>query len=183
MNPVCHLKKRSKWLVVLKPSSEAVKAMDFEMSKSFSLAVQESSEAMRSSADKPVCLKIKSSKYWWSMTSLSANQYAESMTYLAVKGQEDNEFRVFFDRIIVQGMSDKIRWDNGLVIYDNQFECMFYDLIEYKVKCEDKKAVYPIPNIFYFNRKGINKKSFFKLFYYKIINQWKKNKNSGEIAA
>lgn len=107
----------------------------------------------------------------------------QSMTYLAVKGQADKDFRVFFDRIIVQGMSNKIRWDKGLIIYDNQFECMFYDLIDYKVKCENKKAGHPIPDIFYFNKKGINKNSFFKLLHCKIINKWKKNKNGNNLAA
>lgn len=102
----------------------------------------------------------------------------QSMTYLAVKGQRDGDFRVFFDHIIAQGVSNKIKWHNGLIIFKNQFECMFYDMIEYKVKCENKKVTYPIPDVFYFNVKGINKNSFFKLSYLKLIEKWEKVKSS-----
>ena len=96
----------------------------------------------------------------------------QSMTYLAVKGNEENDFRVFFDRIMIQGISDNIRWDNGLIIYNNRFECMFYDLIDYKVKCKNKTVNFPIPDVFYFNKKGINKNSFLKLIFLKLLTKW-----------
>ncbi|GAA6768915.1 hypothetical protein AAFH68_48730 [Flavobacterium sp. CGRL1] len=101
----------------------------------------------------------------------------QSMTYLAVKGELEGNFKVFFDHIIAQGVSDEIKWQNGLILFKNQFECMFYDMIEYKVKCENKKAVYPIPDVFYFNIKGINKNSFFRLLYSKILDNWEKLKD------
>ncbi|MBF4472430.1 DUF6625 family protein [Flavobacterium sp. HJJ] len=92
----------------------------------------------------------------------------QSMTYLAVKGDKEGDFRAFFDHFIIQGMSDKIRWDNGLIIFNNQFECMFYDLIDYKIKCKNKDLNWSVPNIFYFNKKGINKNSTVKLLRLKI---------------
>jgi hypothetical protein len=88
----------------------------------------------------------------------------QSMTYLAVKGQKDGDFRVYFDCLILQGMSNRVRWDNGLIIYKNEFECMAYDLIRFKVKCKNKTVDYPIPDVFYFNQNGINKNSVTKLF-------------------
>ncbi|MBL0736053.1 hypothetical protein JI750_04095 [Flavobacterium sp. GN10] len=79
----------------------------------------------------------------------------QSMTYLAKKGNKEGSFKAFFDRLIIRGMSNKIRWDNGLIIYDDKFECLFYDMIDYKVKCKNKNASSTIPDIFYFNEKGI----------------------------
>ncbi|REH00098.1 DUF6625 family protein [Flavobacterium aquicola] len=101
----------------------------------------------------------------------------QSMTYLAVKGDKEGHFRAFFDYIIVQGMSNNIRWDNGIIIYDDRFECMFYDLIKYKVKCKNKTVTYPIPEVFYFNKNGINKNSFWKLLSLKIKAKISKNDN------
>lgn len=107
-------------------------------------------------------------------------KHIQSMTYLAVKGNEERKFRAFFDRIMVQGMSNKIRWDNGLIIYNNQFECLFYDLIDYKTKCKNKVAKYPVPNVFYFHKNGINKNSSLKLFLLKlakVFNFFKEDNN------
>ncbi|MEO8239624.1 MAG: DUF6625 family protein [Flavobacterium sp.] len=104
----------------------------------------------------------------------------QSMTYLAVKGDKEGDFRAFFDRIMIQGMSDKIRWDNGLIIYNNRFECMFYDLIDYKVKCRNKHLNWIVPDVFYFNKKGINKNSIIKLLSLKTaakLRLLKKDKN------
>ncbi|QLC64861.1 hypothetical protein LPB248_00770 [Flavobacterium sp. LPB0248] len=92
----------------------------------------------------------------------------QSMTYLAMKGNQNGDFRVFFDHIIAQGMSNRIRWDNGIILFKDQFECLFYDMIDYKVKCKNKKVTYPIPDIFYFNKKGINKNSFIRLSYLRL---------------
>lgn len=90
---------------------------------------------------------------------LDYHKHIQSMTYLAVKGNNDGDFRVFFDRIIIQGMYNKLRWDNGKIIFNNKFECLFYDLIDYKVKCKNKVASFPIPSTYYFKRKGIKKVS------------------------
>lgn len=93
---------------------------------------------------------------------LDYHKHIQSMTYLAVKGNNDGDFRAFFDRIIVQGMFNKVRWDNGKIIFNNKFECLFYDLIDYKVKCKNKTATFPIPDTYYFKRKGIKKVSSLK---------------------
>lgn len=93
---------------------------------------------------------------------LDYHKHIQSMTYLAVKGSNDGDFRAFFDRIIVQGMYNKIRWENGKIIFNNKFECLFYDLIDYKVKCKNKTATFPIPDAYYFKRKGIKKVSSLK---------------------
>ena len=107
----------------------------------------------------------------------------QSMTYLAVKGDMEGQFRAFFDYIIVQGMSNNIRWDNGIIIYDSQFECMFYDLIKYKVQCKAKTVTYPIPDVLYFNKKGVNKNSSWKLISLKIKAKWRLLKNNTNASA
>jgi len=98
----------------------------------------------------------------------------QSMTYLVVKGSKEGDFRAFFDRIMIQGMSNRIRWDNGLVIFNNRYECMFYDLIDYKVKCKNKRLNWSVPDVFYFNRKGINKNSITKLLFVKAAARLKR---------
>lgn len=105
---------------------------------------------------------------------LDFTENIQSMTFLAVKGKLNNDFRVFFDHIIAQGMSDRIRWDHGLILFKNHFECMFYDMLDYKVKVKNKDVYYPIPDVFYFNKNGINRSSFIKLSYIKLQNYFKK---------
>lgn len=111
---------------------------------------------------------------------LDYHRHIQSMTFLAVKGNNDGDFRAFFDRIIIQGMSDVIRWDNGKIIFNNKFECLFYDLIDYKVKCKNKVAILPIPEIYYFNRRGIKKVSALKIFWLNMVAKFRQFKEKND---
>lgn len=95
---------------------------------------------------------------------LAYSKNIQSMTYLAVKGDQEGDFKAYFNRLVLQGMSNKIRWDNGVILNKNQVEWMLYDLIKYKVKCQNKTISYPIPDVFYFHKNGINKKRSIKFF-------------------
>lgn len=88
---------------------------------------------------------------------LDYHNHIQSMTYLAVKGNEEGKFKVLFDRFIIQGMFNNIRWDHGKIIFNNKIECLFYDLIYYKTECKNKIAIFPVPDAYYFNRKRIRK--------------------------
>ncbi|GGF05835.1 hypothetical protein GCM10011518_13840 [Flavobacterium limi] len=97
-----------------------------------------------------------------------------SMTYVVCKAHREKRINALFESYFYKTMHNKIRWDNGRIIYSNKKECLFYDMIKYKVECEDKTINYPIPDVFYFNKKGINKKSFWRLGGLKMISK-KKN--------
>jgi len=97
----------------------------------------------------------------------------QSMTYIVRKAEAEGTIKPFFEFYLFQTITNKIRWDNGHIIYANKMECLFYDMIKYKKKCKNKIATYPIPDVFYFNINGINKNSFWKLFSLKIMVKWK----------
>lgn len=92
-----------------------------------------------------------------------------SMTHVVRKAQAESRIKPLFESYFYRTMHNKIRWDNGHIIYSNKKECLFYDMIKYKVECEDKTVTYPIPDVFYFNKKGINKNSFWRLLGLKMI--------------
>lgn len=95
----------------------------------------------------------------------------QSMTYVVCKAELDGRIKPLFEFYLFQTMTNKIRWDNGLVIFDDKIECLFYDMIHYKKDCQDQTASYPIPDVFYFNEKGINKNSYWKLLKLKLKNK------------
>ena len=96
-----------------------------------------------------------------------------SMTHVVRIAQAGGRIKPLFDSYFYRTMQNKIRWDNGHIIYSNKKECLFYDMIKYKVECEDKTVTYPIPDVFYFNKKGINKNSFWRLLGLKMIRKKK----------
>lgn len=88
----------------------------------------------------------------------------QSMTYVVKKAEEEGKIRPFFDFIIVEGLSlnGEIKWDNGKVIYKNEFEGMYYNLIRMKNLCKDHVTIDPIPHVFYFTENDIVKDYDFK---------------------
>lgn len=92
-----------------------------------------------------------------------------SMTHVVCKAHQEGRIKPLFESYFYSRMHDKIRWDNGCIIVSNKKECLLYDMIIYKVECEDKTVKLPVPDVFYFNKKGINKKSFWRLAGLKLI--------------
>ncbi|KUJ62447.1 hypothetical protein AR687_08320 [Flavobacteriaceae bacterium CRH] len=96
-----------------------------------------------------------------------------SMTHVVRKAQAEGRIKPLFQSYFYKRMNNNIRWDNGLIIASSKKECLFYDMIDYKIECKDKTVTFPVPDIFYFNKEGINKNSFWKLAGLKMIRKRK----------
>jgi len=80
----------------------------------------------------------------------------QSMTYVVKRAVAEGELRALFDFIILEGVPGKIKWDNGKIIYKNEFEAMFYHLIKFKTTCKNTVALNPIPETLYLTTKQIH---------------------------
>lgn len=79
----------------------------------------------------------------------------QSMTYVVKKAESEGRLNAFFDFIIIEGATGKIKWDKGKIIYKEIYEAMFYHLIMFKTECKRPKIFNPIPDTFYFSPKKI----------------------------
>jgi hypothetical protein len=79
----------------------------------------------------------------------------QSMTYVVLQAVKEGKLNAFFDFIIVEGISSEVKWDKGKVIYKDEFEGMYYNLIRYKNECKMQLVLDPIPDTFYFPLMGI----------------------------
>jgi len=100
----------------------------------------------------------------------------ESMEHVVRKEIELGNCNVFFDFLVVDGLSGKLKWDNGLLGYNNKFEILLFHLIQYKSNVLSKKHFWThVPNIFYIDKYTFRKKSkkassgFLDFFYNNII--------------
>ncbi len=74
----------------------------------------------------------------------------QSMTYVVQRAAEEKKLKAFFDFIIVEGATGKIKWDKGKIIYKDLYEAMFYHLIKFKTACKTPRVLNPMPDTFYF---------------------------------
>jgi len=79
----------------------------------------------------------------------------QSMTYIVKKAAEEGKLKAYFDFIIVEGTPGQIKWENGKIIYRDEYEAMFYHLIKFKTACKRPKVLDPIPGTFYFTPRKI----------------------------
>lgn len=79
----------------------------------------------------------------------------QSMTYVVLKASEAGQLRAFFDFIIIEGATGKIKWDKGKIIYKDLYEAMFYHLIKFKTECKRPKVLDSVPDTFYFTPRKI----------------------------
>nr|WP_315170978.1 DUF6625 family protein [uncultured Flavobacterium sp.] len=100
----------------------------------------------------------------------------ESMEHLVRKEMELGSINVFFDFLVVDGLSGRLKWDNGLLSYNNKFEILLFHLIQYKSNILSKKHFWTnIPNIFYIDKYTFRKKSkkssfgFVDFFYHDML--------------
>lgn len=56
----------------------------------------------------------------------------QSMTYVVMDEERNGSLKAHFDFIIVEGTPGNIIWQNGKIIYRNEFEAMYYHLIKFK---------------------------------------------------
>lgn len=100
----------------------------------------------------------------------------ESMEHIVRKEMELGNCNVFFDFLVVDGLSGKLKWDNGLLGYNNTFEILLFHLIQYKSNLLSKRLSWTnIPNVFYIDKYTFRKKSkkafsgFLDFFYHNIL--------------
>ncbi|MBY0481806.1 MAG: hypothetical protein K2Q21_10645 [Chitinophagaceae bacterium] len=74
----------------------------------------------------------------------------QSMTWVVKKEEAKCKLKAFFDFIIVEGTSGKIKWDKGKIIYKDIYEAMFYHLIKFKTECKQPKIFNSMPDTFHF---------------------------------
>lgn len=81
--------------------------------------------------------------------------HIQSMTYVVKKEEEKGHIKCHFDFLIIEGTPGKIEFNNGHIIYKNQFEAMYYHLIKFKNDCKNQNILKPIPNLYYITTKNI----------------------------
>lgn len=97
----------------------------------------------------------------------------ESMHHVLMKEMLQNDLKVHFDFLIIEGLPGKLYWDNGLLSFKNEFEVLHYHLILYKDNQYTLKEIWTnIPDQFYiakymFYRKGLLHK--LNYFYYEKV--------------
>jgi hypothetical protein len=84
----------------------------------------------------------------------------ESMEHVIRTEMELGSINVFFDFLVVDGLSGKLKWDNGLLSYSNKLEILLYHLIQYKSNFFSKKETWEdIPNTYFIDKYTFRKKS------------------------
>jgi hypothetical protein len=84
----------------------------------------------------------------------------ESMEHVIRKEKEANKCAVFFDLLVIDGLAGKMKWENGVLGYDNKFEILLYHLIQYKSNILSKNPSWnDVSNIFYIDQYTFRKKS------------------------
>lgn len=91
----------------------------------------------------------------------------ESMHHILMREIQENDLKVHFDFLIIEGLPGKLFWDNGLLSFKNKFEVLYYHLILYKASQYTLKRNWKeIPNQFYIDKYLIRKKSILSRFDY-----------------
>jgi hypothetical protein len=72
----------------------------------------------------------------------------ESMMHVVKRLEANNYIFPYFDLHIVEGVPGNLKWIHGRMIYKNQFEILFYHMIEFKNTCKFKKSYTSIPDNF-----------------------------------
>jgi len=81
-------------------------------------------------------------------TYLEINTGIESMMHVIQKMEAQNYIKPFFDFFMIEGLSGKLRWENGRLFYRNRYEILLYHLIYLKNVYIPKRKINYIPNSF-----------------------------------
>lgn len=82
----------------------------------------------------------------------------ESIHHVLVK--EQNNIRVHFDLFIIEGTPGRIKWDNGILSYKNEYEVLLYHFSSYKNNIfSGIKKWKKIPDSYYVDKYNIRKYS------------------------
>lgn len=82
---------------------------------------------------------------------LEVNTEIESFTYVVKYAESKKEINAHFDFILIEGKTGKVVFDNGKIIYKNQFEAILYHLCSLKQIYSPAKIPKTIPSRYYFS--------------------------------
>lgn len=81
---------------------------------------------------------------------------SQNITWIIKKADEEGKLKAFFDFMIIEGTPGNIKWEKGKLIYNQQYEAMYYHLIKFKKLCEvPERTVYPLPDTIFFTSSAI----------------------------
>ena len=65
----------------------------------------------------------------------------ESMTHVVRRKEKEHSLRPYFDWHLVEGSAGNVKWNNGKIIYMNQFEAILYHFLKFKDRCKHKVLI------------------------------------------
>ncbi len=69
----------------------------------------------------------------------------ESFTHLIKAADSKGEIKAHFDFILLEGVTGRVKFDNGRIIYKNQIEAIIYHLVTFKKRCKIPTNIPKIP--------------------------------------
>ncbi|WP_268848175.1 DUF6625 family protein [Flavobacterium aestivum] len=78
----------------------------------------------------------------------------ESIQHIIVKEGDVGNLNAHFDLLLIDGISGKLKWDNGIFSYAGKIEFMLYHLIDYKrnIFANNSLKWGKIPDVFYIDK-------------------------------
>jgi hypothetical protein len=67
----------------------------------------------------------------------------ESQTHVVKRKQKEKSLRPYFDWHLVEGSAGNVKWNNGKVIYMNQYEAILYHFLKFKDHCKHNAQLIP----------------------------------------
>lgn len=82
----------------------------------------------------------------------------ESMHHVIKREQKENNLKVHFDFLVIEGLPGQLKWEKGVLSFKNEFEVLLYHLILYKANRYTRKKEWPlVPDTFYIDKYLIRK--------------------------
>ncbi|MDQ8013215.1 MAG: hypothetical protein REI96_12250 [Flavobacterium nitrogenifigens] len=80
----------------------------------------------------------------------------ESIQHVLVKEADSGNLKAHFDLLLIDGLSGKLKWDNGIFTYGGKFEFMLFHLLNYKcnIFADNHLKWNEVPDVFYIDRFG-----------------------------
>lgn len=96
----------------------------------------------------------------------------ESMHHVLKREEKNNNLKIHFDFLIIEGLPGQLKWDRGILSFKGEYEILMHHLILYKSnRYTSKKRWIDVPDTFYIDKYIIRKEglSSFKGFF---KNKW-----------
>jgi hypothetical protein len=78
----------------------------------------------------------------------------ESMTHVAKKMHQKGYINAYFNFHVIEGNEGKLKWEDGILTYKDEFEAILFHMIKFKNICEPIQ-IEKIPNTFYISSNSI----------------------------